>query len=186
MNIIEKHPFPPFIPNNISKLVIGSFPGREQTQFDKSSNEWYYGAKRNQFWKILSKVYDEELVTKSDKIDFCNKNGIGITDIFLKVIRKNQSNLDSDLKIEESNFEFIINTLKKNQNIFVFFTSKFVQDRFLEVIPYFTNYVCLLSPSPSANITISKSLDFQKFKTINPSSNTIDFRIDMYKKHFLK
>jgi len=88
MNEIESHPFSLFIPENATALILGSFPGREQTQTECDNDQWFYGAKRNQFWKIISSVYNTDLLCKEDKQQIFQKFGIGITDILLKVRRK--------------------------------------------------------------------------------------------------
>ena len=181
MNEIEIHPFSPYIPDNAKTLIIGSFPGREQTQNATDANQWFYGARRNQFWIILSAVYNTELTTKEDKQKLFNKMGIGITDIFLRVRRKKESNSDKDLEIIENNEQALTLILQKNKINIILFTSKFVEDHFLTFFPDIKNYSCLLSPSPSANIPISKSSEFLKFKKENPNGNTIDFRVVQYK-----
>ncbi len=66
---IETHPFAAFIPENIEYLIIGSFPGKGQTDLTLSEEHWFYGAKRNLFWKIIEQVYGTSLQgTTSDKI----------------------------------------------------------------------------------------------------------------------
>ncbi len=57
----EKHPFPAFIPKNIEYLIIGSFPGKGQAELQLSEEHWFYGAKRNLFWKIIEQVYETPL-----------------------------------------------------------------------------------------------------------------------------
>lgn len=57
MNRIETHPFIPFVPENATILILGSFPGKEQTQTEPGAEQWFYGAKRNQFWNIISSIY---------------------------------------------------------------------------------------------------------------------------------
>jgi len=148
MNGIEIHPFKPFIPDNAVILILGSFPGREQTQIEQNENDWFYGSRRNQFWDIISQTYNTPLLTKADKQELFKRNGIAITDIFLKVRRTENNNLDNNLEVIEFN-EVAILTILQNSNInTVFFTSKFVQQHFHKLFPKFTNTVCLPSPSP--------------------------------------
>ena len=59
--LFEVHPFEAFIPKNIKCLIVGSFPGKEQTQCELDDHQWFYGAPRNQFWKILQLVYQKDL-----------------------------------------------------------------------------------------------------------------------------
>ena len=58
MGKIETHPFQPFIPANAVILIVGSFPGRDITQKILEEDDWFYGTKRNQFWNIISGVYN--------------------------------------------------------------------------------------------------------------------------------
>ena len=181
---IEEHPFEAFIPKNATILIVGSFPGKEQTNKNTDPDQWFYGAKRNQFWKILSSAYNIELITKEDKQNLFRKNGIGITDILLKIQRKNNSNLDNNLVIKEANDRILKKILEENNFTRILFTSKYVEILFLKYFPDTKNYSCLLSPSGGANIPISKSKDYLQYKKENPTKNTIDFRIHEYKRQF--
>ncbi|MBK6836088.1 MAG: hypothetical protein IPG89_18180 [Bacteroidetes bacterium] len=46
----EEHPFQPFVPDNASTLIIGSFPGMEQIKNKDNPEEWFYSAVDNLFW----------------------------------------------------------------------------------------------------------------------------------------
>jgi G:T/U-mismatch repair DNA glycosylase len=59
MNTIETHPFKPIAPKDATLLIMGSFPGRDITG-GKAKDVWFYSTKRNQFWDIISSVYDVE------------------------------------------------------------------------------------------------------------------------------
>lgn len=181
-NEIEIHPFEPFIPRNAAILIVGSFPGKEHLESGNDIEQWFYGAKRNQFWKILSAAFNTDLKSKEDKQNLFKKYGIGITDILLKIKRKNNSNLDKHLIIEETNYKAIKDILEKNNFKSILFTSKYVEQLFLKYFPQTKNYSCLPSPSGGANIPISKSEEFKTYKILNPDKNTIDFRIDKYKR----
>lgn len=115
MNEIESHPFEPFIPHNASVLIVGSFPGKEHTTNGAGNGQWFYGAKRNQFWKILSSVYDVPLETTESKKQLFEKKGIAIADFFLKVRRKDGGNLDNNLEIVEYNDKSIEAILASRQ-----------------------------------------------------------------------
>ena len=165
MNEIEIHPFDPFIPENATILILGSFPGREQTQSPPNIDQWFYGAKRNQFWKIISAVYNTELITKEDKQQLFKKFGIGITDILLKVRRKNNSNLDNNLEIIEYNDKAIKSILKSSKIDSIFFTSKYVEKHFYLLFPETKNAEYLPSPSPRyARMTKMDKINYYKSK----------------------
>src|SRR5882757_2228374 len=99
MSEIEIHPFRPFVPINATVLIVGSFPGRDITQKKLSEKNWFYGTKRNQFWNIISDVYNIELKSTSDKKELFNKKGIAIADIILKARRKAINNSDTNLEV---------------------------------------------------------------------------------------
>lgn len=148
MEEIETHPFKAFVPKNATVLIVGSFPGKDITHKIVSEDEWFYGTKRNQFWKIISGVYNKDLNTKAEKQKLFENYGIGIVDIFLRIKRKGDNNTDSNLEIVEFNGKAIKKILE-NENIqTIFFTSKFVEKSFLKLFPGTGNGKCLPSPSP--------------------------------------
>jgi len=163
-NIIEKHPYEPYVPSNASVLILGSFPGHEQTRHP-NKDEWFYSAKRNKFWEILENVYSESLQTVSDKKKLFEEVGIGITDVILSAKRKEKSNLDSNLEIVEHNKEAIQKILNNGKINKVFFTSQFVQKQFLKMFPNYSNCECLPSPSPRyARISLEEKIKIYKQK----------------------
>ena len=87
MNLIEKHPFDSFIPDNATKLIIGSFPGMDQVANRQNQEEWYYTTKNNLFWTILSEVFQTEVNTRKQKEKLLSEQKIAITDILTKVRR---------------------------------------------------------------------------------------------------
>jgi hypoxanthine-DNA glycosylase len=158
---IEEHPFKFFAPENATILIIGSFPGKEQTL--NPSVNWFYTTKRNQFWSIIEAVYNKELDTIEKKKQLFKDAGIAVTDIFLKVYRRNKSNLDNNLKIIEDN-KSIIETLLQERNFKdILFTSKFVEHHFKKLFPQITNINCLPSPSPRYT-RLSKSDKIKSYK----------------------
>ena len=165
MTAIENHPFEPFIPDYATVLIVGSFPGREQTQGNNDDEQWFYGAKRNQFWKIISAVYDTDLQCKADKVNLFSKHGIGLTDILFKVRRKNNSNLDENLEIVEYN-DAAIREIISNSNIkSIYFTSRFVERQFKKLLPEINFGEYLPSPSPRyAGMTQAEKINFYMSK----------------------
>ncbi|HTM93364.1 MAG TPA: uracil-DNA glycosylase family protein [Flavisolibacter sp.] len=145
--IIETHPFGAFIPKNIQCLIVGSFPGKEQTQFDLDETHWFYGAPRNQLWKILEIVYNRELKNRKQKQQLFEEAGIGMTDVIKSCVRRDGTNLDENLEIKEYNKEVIEKILNKHQPK-VLFTSRFVEKEFKKLFSDYTNTDILPSPSP--------------------------------------
>lgn len=148
MSEIETHPFAPFIPVNTTVLIIGSFPGRDITQKKLGEDDWFYGTKRNQFWDIISGVYDIELKTAIDKKELFTKKGIGIADIILKARRNAINNSDTNLEVIAYNDKAIKKILAHTSFQHIFFTSRFVEKHFLKIFPETKNGECLPSPSP--------------------------------------
>lgn len=162
---IETHPFRAFIPENITTLIVGSFPGREITLRVVNEDEWFYEAKRNQLWKIISGVYGVDLRTRTEKQNLFKQHGIGIVDIFLKVKRKEDNNMDSSLEVIEFNDKEIKIILQNPQIKKIFFTSKFVEKTFLKLFPGIETGECLPSPSPRyARMSLAEKIDYYKLK----------------------
>ena len=143
----EIHPFTAFVPREIKCLIVGSFPGREQTATIPDETHWFYGAKRNQFWKILEEVYGVELKERKEKQKLFENVGIGITDIIKTCVRTKESNLDEHLQIIEYNDE-VIKGILKSYHPKVLFTSRFVEREFKKLFPDYKNTHILPSPSP--------------------------------------
>jgi hypoxanthine-DNA glycosylase len=145
--IVETHPFEAFIPENIKCLIVGSFPGKEQTKIELDKTHWFYGAPRNQLWKILEIVYKRELKNRKQKQQLFEEAGIGMTDVIKSCIRTEGTNLDQNLEIKEYNKEVIEKILKRHQPK-VLFTSRFVEKEFKKLFPGYKNSDILPSPSP--------------------------------------
>jgi len=165
MEEIETHPFKAFLPENVTTVIVGSFPGREVTHKVLTEDEWFYGTKRNQLWKIIAAVYGTELSTKAEKQALFKKHGIGMVDIFLKVKRKENNNTDNNLEVVEYN-DKAIKKILKNQNLTsIFFTSKFVEKAFLKLFPEVKIGECLPSPSPRfARMSLQQKIDYYREK----------------------
>jgi len=161
---LERHPFGAFVPERMKVLILGSFPGKEQTRGGMDENAWFYGAPLNQFWRIMAKAYGRELKTKAVKQQLLEEAGIGITDIFTSIIRTNGSNLDENLQIEEYNWEVIENILKKHRPG-VLCTSRFVEKEFKKQFPAYPAVDVLPSPSPRYfKLTIEQKAEIYKKK----------------------
>ncbi|HEY5463915.1 MAG TPA: uracil-DNA glycosylase family protein [Hanamia sp.] len=165
MEEIETHPFKAFIPENAVTMIVGSFPGKEVTHKVITGDEWFYGSKRNQFWKILSGVYETDLPTRKQKQTLFKKHGIGMADIFLRIKRKDGNNMDSNLEVIEFN-DKAIKLILKNHNIKkIFFTSKFVEKSFMKLFPDIKIGECLPSPSPRyARMSMAEKINYYRTK----------------------
>ena len=161
---IEHHPFAVFTPPKMKCLILGSFPGKEQTRGELDENAWFYGAPLNQLWRILEKVYERELKTKEAKQKLFKEAGIGITDIFRSVVRKAGNNLDENLEIIEYNNDEIKRILTEYRPQ-VLCTSRFVEKEFKQMFPAYVAVDILPSPSPRYfRITIEQKAEIYKTK----------------------
>jgi hypoxanthine-DNA glycosylase len=163
---LEHHPFGSFIPKNVQYLVVGTFPGRQFSQRTAAENEadiyaFSYGG-RNQFWRIMEKIYGVNLPTRDSKKHLFQHLNIGMLDVIQACRRKKSSNLDTDLTDivwNQADFEQIFreNTIKT-----VFCTGKAVAQIFQKWYP---EQACVALPSPSplyAAMRFEEKLEFYK------------------------
>ncbi len=108
-------------------LIIGTFNP------DIICNEaiYFYGRRRNYFWDLLPSMFDDKsLKDKSveEKINFLKINSIELTDLILSVdISEKVIPFYGDDKLNrviEWNTDNILNILKKNNTLEVYFTRK--------------------------------------------------------------
>ncbi|MDI9310219.1 MAG: hypothetical protein QM535_08385 [Limnohabitans sp.] len=116
---IETHPnwFYDFSP--MRTLILGSFPPHQS----KHSFPFYYPNKQNRFWKVMSAISGIELLNNLSDIDnaieerksIMRKLNLGIHDVALKIRRKNNSSLDSNIEIVE--FQDIISIVNNHPEL---------------------------------------------------------------------
>lgn len=165
INEIETHPFAPFVPMNATVFIIGSFAVREIVRDKSYDKQWFYGAKRNQFWKILAEVYKVDLPDRNAKENLFAEHGIAIGDLFLKIKRKGASNSDDALLIVEYNDKIIAKIIEEYHFNKIYFTSRFVGKHFAELFPDIKNTDFLPSPSPRyARMSLSEKTEIYKAK----------------------
>jgi hypoxanthine-DNA glycosylase len=90
------HPFNPIVFNDSKILILGSFPS-----IDSFNNSFYYGHKRNQFWKILSAISKYPINNRDQKIWLLKRSRIALWDMVSECKRENS--LDSSLEDIEVN-----------------------------------------------------------------------------------
>ena len=139
--MVEIHPFGSFVPKNARYLILGSFTG-------KQSYDWFYGTKRNQFWRIMEGVYGLKLDNKKAKQDLFTKLGIAITDIIYQCERRKGTNLDANLINIVYNTKAIEEILEKNKIDKIYFSSRFVETKFRKLFKTKVELITLPSPSP--------------------------------------
>jgi len=86
---LHRHPYAPFIPENATKLIVGTIPPPRfstGTLFNKDV-DFCYGSRYGLLWPILNEIFDLNLVYENtqEAIEqrklFLSKNGIGICDM---------------------------------------------------------------------------------------------------------
>lgn len=147
----ETHPFGAFSPAGARYLILGSFAPRAR---DGRYHDWFYGNTRNQFWTILGNIYGRALRTKEDKRLLLGERKIAITDIIYTCERIKGSSLDANLINPVYHVELITALLRDNPIEKIYFTSRFVEQRFKKHFVKLTQgfpgveLVTLPSPSP--------------------------------------
>jgi hypoxanthine-DNA glycosylase len=168
---LEYHPFGSFIPQNVQYLVVGTFAGRQFSQRTAEENEadsyaFSYGG-RNQFWRIMEKIYTVELPTRDSKKQLFQELNIGLVDVIHACRRKKASNLDTDLTDivwNKAEFEAIFKE-KTIKNVFC--TGKGVLHIFQKWYP---EQACVALPSPSPLYAAMRFEDkFLFYKTVFPT-----------------
>ena len=155
---IQVHPFKALIHKDSEVLILGTFPSLKS--FD---NDFYYSHPKNQFWGILSDIFNEVAVTQVERKQLLKNNKIALWDIVKSCERKNSS--DSNLKnvkvhdlnllIEDyKNIKAILFTGKKS----LYFYEKYHKsmDKIIEYLP---------SPSP-AYASLSKEEKTKIYKSV--------------------
>ncbi len=84
---------PPVIGPQTRLLVLGSFPGQASLRAQQ-----YYGHPQNQFWKILSALWAQDLVAMpyAQRIGVVQERGLGIWDVYASCER--EGSLDADIR----------------------------------------------------------------------------------------
>ncbi len=82
----------PIVDDASRLLILGTLPGDESLRLQR-----YYSHGRNQFWTILSRVYDEAVGSDYDeRLTFLRRHDIALWDVLLSVDRRGST--DSAIK----------------------------------------------------------------------------------------
>lgn len=87
------HGLPPLVSPDTRLLVLGSFPGVRSL-----AQQQYYGHPQNHFWKILSALWNEDLVALPYAARCCvaQNHGLGLWDVYAQCERA--GSLDSAIR----------------------------------------------------------------------------------------
>ena len=173
--MIEKHPFGYFVPKKTTYLVLGSFTTKEA--YDKTKRDdyvWFYSnGGRNQFWPILSEVYDRELLTRRQMEILFTDLQMALGDIITQCERKRNSNLDITLTNIEYGVKEVDEILANNSIKKIYFTSRFVEQKyksnFKSVIEHHPEIELITLPSPSPRyVLMTKHEKLTKYRQLLP------------------
>jgi G:T/U-mismatch repair DNA glycosylase len=125
-------PWSEYIPNNADKLILGTFPTKENNR----DFEFFYPNRNNKFWKVLARIANKKLTDFENNADgkllavgerkrILDKLNLAITDIGAKILRQKNSSLDSNLfPIEFTNIFSIVDKHPKIKTIILTSSSK--------------------------------------------------------------
>lgn len=107
------HGFPPVIDRRTRILLLGSFPGAASL-----SAQQYYAHPRNQFWRLLSALLEEDLIDLSypQRLQRLLAHQIGLWDVIASCER--EGSLDTAIRRAQSNeFAFLKHQCPQLQRI---------------------------------------------------------------------
>lgn len=119
--------FQPIIDENSEIIILGSIPSVKSLE-----HSMYYGNPRNQFWKLIYSLFDEEVENEySKRIDFILRHKIALWDVISDCFR--QGSLDTNIKNARINdFDTLF---KRYRNIeYIFFNGSKAENLFMKNI----------------------------------------------------
>lgn len=165
--LLETHPFGDFVPPQSKYLLLGSFTGK----IEDPSYDWFYTNKRNQFWHIMRAVYNEALADRHSKESLFTRLNMALSDIIYQCERQKGTNLDNNLINIIYNLKGLNKILSKNPIKKIFFSSRFVENKFKRLFKdKFTSIELVTLPSPSPRYAkLSLSEKIKRYHELLPS-----------------
>lgn len=123
MKFHHKHPYRPFIPENATKLIVGTLPPPRFTtgELKERDVDFCYGSRDGMLWVILDKMFDLKLTFENtasaieQRENFLRKRGIGICDM---VESSRRDKIDaSDLGMQQVELRNMIQILRDHPKI---------------------------------------------------------------------
>jgi len=120
---LHQHPYAPFIPENATKLIVGTIPPPRFSNgaLFKKDVDFCYGSRYGLLWPILNEIFDLNLVYENTReaIEqrklFLSKNGIGICDM---VNHCQREKIDaSDLGMQQINLRNLLGYIQERKAI---------------------------------------------------------------------
>ncbi|MFV8224808.1 uracil-DNA glycosylase family protein [Christiangramia aquimixticola] len=119
----HKHPYRPFIPENATKLIVGTLPPPRFTkrQLRNDDVDFCYGSGDGLLWVVLDKIFDLNLKFENteeaieQRKNFLKSRGIGICDV---VESSRREKIDaSDLGMQKVELRDVVNIIDQNPSI---------------------------------------------------------------------
>lgn len=119
----HQHPYPPFIPKEATKLIVGTLPPPRFTtgELKPEDVDFCYGSRDGQLWKILEKIFNVELLyetserAKEQRIRLLVDHKIGVCDMVEVAYREK---IDaSDIGIQKPELRPLIPILKQHPSV---------------------------------------------------------------------
>ncbi len=162
------HNIPPFFNENSSVLILGSFPSVKSRELG-----FYYGHPQNRFWKVLSKVYGEEIPSSvEDKKDFLLRHNIALWDVIKScdIVGSSDSSI-KNIEYNDLNRIFSVANIKA-----IFLTGKLSYEHYcLSAKRYGFKHTGILLSSPSSANAAKKTDDlvkeYTRVKTVTEEKN---------------
>lgn len=191
MDILEDHPYKPFIPCGSTKLIVGNFPiGKfsNPARFHEQKEgemDFYYGGAANRLWSLLGASFNVELDDIKSIKTFLEDHHFALADILLSCRRLNGSALDTALYDKTYNYE-LKNIIEDKNFKELIFTSKHVYREFKKHIGKFPDkkHIVLISPSPTAARGLARNKEYLALREQNPHFTIQEFRLMKYRQVF--
>ncbi len=137
-----RHPFDPIVYPDAKILILGSFPSLKSFE-----NHFYYAHPRNQFWPLLSDIFQIPATTEEERLALLKKARIALWDVIGECRRTNSS----DTNLRECRPNDIVGLLRENPSIErILFTGQKAQTLFKRYFPDLAIETGrLASPSPA-------------------------------------
>lgn len=119
----HKHPYPPFIPENATRLIAGTLPPPRFTtgELKEGDVDFCYGSRDGFLWQVIDQLFRLDLDFEStqgaieQRKDFLVEHGIGICDTVESCRREKMD--ASDLGMTQVELRDLISILRKHPKI---------------------------------------------------------------------